>query len=48
MESYTRRVARVKSYLDQKARDNCMRWAREHAQWTVEDWRKVLWFNRQE
>lgn len=42
-EGIGRRVACKKPFLSTKAWANCLKWAQEHAHWTVEDWRKVLW-----
>ena len=36
-------VARKKPYISRKNRKHRLKWAREHASWTSEDWRKVIW-----
>lgn len=40
---YHRRIARIKPFLTQLAKDKRLAWALEHAHWTVEDWSRVIW-----
>ncbi|XP_073491836.1 uncharacterized protein [Aquarana catesbeiana] len=37
------RVAKKKPYLRLANKRKRLRWAKEHRQWTEEDWKKVLW-----
>ena len=36
-------VAKKKPFISPKNRKHRLKWAREHASWTVEDWRSVIW-----
>ena len=40
---YLRFKARRKPVLTQKHKDARLRWAREHVDWTLEDWIRVIW-----
>ncbi len=43
MEGFSRRVARVKPFPNERAMANRLRWACQYAHWGVEQWRAVLW-----
>jgi hypothetical protein len=43
LEEFSHLVASVKRFFNIKAMVNRLRWARQHAHWTVEQWRAVLW-----
>ena len=40
---YLRFKARRKPFLTQKQKEARLRWAREHVDWTLEDWMRVIW-----
>lgn len=40
---YHRRIARIKPFLTQPAKDKRLEWALAHADWTVADWSTVIW-----
>lgn len=40
---YLRFKARRKPFLTQKHMEARLRWAREHVDWTLEDWKRVIW-----
>jgi transposase len=40
---FSRRVARRKPPVSERNRQARLRWAIEHIEWTIEDWRKILW-----
>jgi hypothetical protein len=37
------RIARRKPFISAKNRQRRLQWARDHANWTVQDWKKVVW-----
>ena len=37
------RIPRIKPFLNFKQRQKRVAWAKEHVNWTIEDWSKVIW-----
>ena len=42
-EGFGRRVSRIRPPHNPRIKAQRMRFAQEHAEWTIEDWMKVLW-----
>lgn len=42
-EGYFRRVARKKPFLDAAKKAKRLAWALAHENWTIEDWRRIIW-----
>jgi transposase len=40
---FSRRVARRKPPISERNRQARLRWAIEHVEWTIEQWREILW-----
>lgn len=37
------RIPRKKPFLNEKQRKRRLQWTKEHANWAVEDWKKIIW-----
>ena len=42
-EGYHRRIARAKPYLSAANKECRLTWAKEHENWNVQDWLRVIW-----
>lgn len=43
LAGYSRRKATKKPFHTQKQREDRLKWAYEHINWTEEDWRRMCW-----